>query len=263
MDGITYLKPDLMNNHLDKIIEADGILFPQYWQVNTLHYGLKKRLFPSIASFHLGHDKVEMTRCFQSIAADAVPWTIIDANTPYAAERVWDDMPLPFVAKIPRSSMGDGVYLIENRSDWNRYLAKTPVIYAQEYLPIDRDLRIVWVGKQVVGGYWRIQAEQGFYNNVSKGGQAEMGILPVEAVALVERLALALDIDHGGFDIAMVGHRPYVFEFNRIFGNKGMPGLQQKVDRAIETYLASIWTDNDEPGPVKPQRSGRGWSEAG
>jgi len=69
-------------------------------------------------------------------------------------------MPLPFVAKIPKSSMGEGVFLIENQTDWNRYLQLTQAIYAQEYLSIDRDLRIVWVGDQIVGGYWRLQAEQ-------------------------------------------------------------------------------------------------------
>lgn len=249
-----YLKPELMNHHLDLLIAADGILFPQYWQINALLYGLKKRVFPSPASYYIGHDKVEMTRCFQTIAPQHVPWTLIEANTPANAERVWDTLPVPFVAKIPKSSMGDGVFLIENQADWVRYLALSPVIYAQEYLPIDRDLRIVWVGDQIVGGYWRMQAERGFYNNVAKGGQIEAGILPPEACALVEKLALALGIDHGGFDIAMVGHYPYVFEFNRLFGNQGLSGLQGKIDDAIHDYLGRIWSD-DEPGSPHPHQS--------
>lgn len=144
------------------------------------------------------------------------------------------------------------VFLIETRADWQRYLAQTPVIYAQEYLPIDRDLRIVWVGNRIIGGYWRIQAEQGFYNNVAKGGQIETGILPPEACALVEKLALGLGIDHGGFDIAMVGHHPYVFEFNRLFGNQGLAGMQDKIDAAIHDYLASHWGDNEPDNPLTP-----------
>ena len=254
-----YLKPELMNHHLDRLIAADGILFPQYWQINALLYGLKKRIFPSPASYYIGHDKIEMTRCFQVLSPDNVPWTLIDANTPVAAERVWEQMPLPFVAKIPKSSMGNGVFLIENQADWQRYLAQTTVIYAQEYLPIDRDLRIVWVGDQIVGGYWRIQAEQGFYNNVAKGGQVETGILPPEACALVEKLALGLGIDHGGFDIAMVGHHPYIFEFNRIFGNQGLKGMQHRIDDAIRHYLARIWTDHEPDNPQEPDWRGPGF----
>ena len=148
--------------------------------------------------------------------------------------------------------MGNGVFLIESQRDWQSYLALSPVIYAQEYLPIDRDLRIVWAGDRIVGGYWRIQSEQGFYNNIAKGGQVEDGILPSEAMALVERLATGLGIDHGGFDIAMVGHYPYVFEFNRIFGNQGLAGKQQAVDGAILDYLRRK-TPIDDPGtPPQP-----------
>lgn len=241
-----------MNQHIDTLIAADGVLFPQYWQINPLLYGLKKRIFPSPASYYIGHDKVEMTRCFQTIAPAHLPYTLIAANTPTDAEQVWDAMPLPFVAKIPKSSMGNGVFLIENRTDWQAYLAKSPVIYAQEYLPIDRDLRIVWVGDRIIGGYWRVQAEQGFYNNIAKGGQIETGILPPEACALVEKLALGLGIDHGGFDIAMVGHYPYVFEFNRLFGNQGLAGKQDAIDAAISEYLGRLWGDHEPDNPQSP-----------
>lgn len=250
-----YIKPELMNQHIDQLIAADGVLYPEYWQVNPLLYGLKKRIFPSPASYYIGHDKVEMTRCFQCIAPEHVPYTLIEANTGSGADKVWDAMALPFVAKIPKSSMGDGVFLIENRADWASYLARTPVIYAQEYLPIDRDLRIVWVGNKILGGYWRLQAEQGFYNNVAKGGQIEVGILPPEACELVEKLALGLGIDHGGFDIAMVGRYPFVFEFNRLFGNQGLIGMQAKIDAAIGEYLLAEWGGHDPENPLSPDIS--------
>ncbi|WP_221799623.1 ATP-grasp domain-containing protein [Oceanobacter mangrovi] len=252
----TSLKPEHMNNHIDQLLACDGVLFPQYWQLNPLVYGLKRKVFPSLATYHIGHDKVEMTRCFQMVASAHVPWTEIAANTDYEAERLWNLMPIPFVAKIPRSSMGEGVFLIEQLSQWREYCRKSPVLYVQEYLPIDRDLRIVWVGKQVVGGYWRIQAEQGFYNNLARGGHAEQGIMPEAALELVARLATALEINHGGFDIAMVAGHPYVLEFNRIFGNQGIPELQQKVDAAIVEYLGSSWIDHDPQDPSSPKPNG-------
>ncbi|MCA6128445.1 ATP-grasp domain-containing protein [Thalassolituus oleivorans] len=252
LNGVSYIKPERMLAEAETIKAADGVLFPQFWQINPLIYGLKTRIFPSPASYYIGHDKVEMTRCFQLLAPEHVPYTLIEPNTPEAAASVWAKMPLPFVAKIPKSSMGDGVFLIETQKDWQAYLAISPVIYAQEYLPIDRDLRIVWVGDKIVGGYWRMQAEQGFYNNIAKGGSVESGILPPEACALVERLALGLGIDHGGFDIAMIGHYPYVFEFNRIFGNQGLAGKQQTIDEAIMEYLGRIWSDDEPDNPLSP-----------
>ena len=73
--------------------------------------------------------------------------------------------------------------------------------------------------------------------------------------ALVERLAQGLGIDHGGFDIAMVGHYPYVFEFNRIFGNQGLSGKQQAVDDAILSYLNQRSDGLDPDNPSKPPRA--------
>ncbi len=247
--GAGYIKPDHFFDHTDTITAADVVLFPEYWQINTLLYGLKARVFPSPASYHLGHDKIEMTRAFRLVAPHNLPFTLIEPNTPESAARVWAAMPLPFVAKIPRSSMGDGVFLIDTQKDWQAYLNQTSVIYAQEYLPIDRDLRIVWIGDRIVGGYWRIQSDRSFHNNVAKGGQIESGILPAEACALVERLATTLGIDHGGFDIAMVGHHPYVFEFNRLFGNQGLEGKGKLISQAIVDYLRRTACGNDPENP--------------
>ncbi|HEY3486596.1 MAG TPA: hypothetical protein VGL10_00885, partial [Gammaproteobacteria bacterium] len=80
--GVQYIKPEHFFSQLDVIREADWVLFPEYWQVNSLYYGLKKRLFPSIASYHLGHNKIEMTRAFQAVCPRHIPQTLIEAGTP-------------------------------------------------------------------------------------------------------------------------------------------------------------------------------------
>lgn len=247
--GVHYIKPESMFAHLDIIRAADWILFPQYWQLSALVHGLQKRIFPSLSTYMIGHDKVEMTRTFRTIIPDHHPFTEILANTENEAERIWDTMPSPFVAKIPKSSMGNGVFLIEDWQDWRRYLAATDTIYAQEYLPIDRDLRIVWVGDKIVNGYWRLQSEQGFYNNLSKGGTVEETLIPKEAAELVEFVARSLDINHAGFDVALVGGHPYLLEMNRLFGNQGLINLQQEVDLHLIDYLKSQSIYEHQPLP--------------
>lgn len=251
----TYLKPEQMFDQIDLIRQADGILFPEYWQVNPLLYGLKARIFPSQATYLIGHNKIEMARCFQTVAPAHVPYTLINANTPNQSEEIWEQMPLPFVAKIPKSSRGQGVFLIETRQQWQHYLAMTPVIYVQEYLQIDRDLRIIWVGDRIVAGYWRLQSERGFYNNVAMGGKIEAGIIPVEAQRLVKRLARSLKINYGGFDVAVAGSHPYVFEFNRLFGNQGLINRQQSINEALTAYLEQEWGHSDPGRPRTPNLS--------
>lgn len=253
LPDIHYIKPEQMFRERAEIEAADWVLFPEYWQVNALVFGLKKRIFPSLAAYLIGHDKVEMTRAFQMVAPGHVPWTLIEPNTADHAERVWQQMPLPFVAKIPKSSMGQGVFLIENRADWNAYLARTPVIYAQELLPIDRDLRLIVVGGQLVAGFWRCRGHDGFHNNLSQGGMVDADTpLPQSAIDLVLRVAAELEIDHAGFDVAMLGDYPYLLEFNRLFGNTGLPGLNLMVSEAIQAYLQAASGHDHDDDPEDP-----------
>jgi ribosomal protein S6--L-glutamate ligase len=248
-----YIKPQEIFRHKQEIASADWVLFPEYWQLGAVLFGLKGRIFPSLASYLIGHDKVEMTRAFMTVAPANIPWTLIEPNTDSGAERIWANMPLPFVAKLPKASMGRGVWLIRTIEDWNSYRAQTDVLYAQEYLPIDRDLRIIVVGEKVVGGFWRLQGFNGFHNNLSQGGTVDQDApLPESAVALALQLAHALEINHAGFDIAMVDGHPYVLEFNRLFGNTGLPGLSERVRAAILEYLMSQDRSGDPTDPVEP-----------
>lgn len=249
LPNVTYIKPDHFFRHIATIQTADWVLFPEYWQVNALVFGLETRIFPSLSSYLVGHDKIEMTRAFMTVAPENVPFTMISANTPVNADAAWERMAIPFVAKIPKSSMGEGVFLIESRAEWERYLEVTPAIFAQEYLPIDRDMRIVVVGHHIVGGFWRLQSERGFYNNISLGGKVDLAPIPDQAVQLVERLAKRLKINHAGFDIALVDQHPYVLEFNRLFGNHSLNMNPGKVADAIMEYLMKESGQND---PIKP-----------
>ncbi|MDI9243730.1 hypothetical protein [Marinobacter sp. CHS3-4] len=247
----TVLKPDQFLAHKELLKSADWVLFPEYWQLNALVYGLNCRVFPSISSYRIGHDKVEMTRAFQAVAPEHTPWTLIQPNCAHEQQAVWDAMALPFVAKLPKASMGEGVWLIETRADWQRYCAQTSVLYAQEYLPIDRDLRIVIVGNTVVSAYWRTQSDQGFYNNVSKGGQIDRSDIPEAAITLALRLARELGVDHAGFDIALVDGYPFVLEFNRLFGNQGL-GEGCDLKAAILDHLQGQTEPEDPDGPTEP-----------
>lgn len=245
----TVIKPEHFLRHKAELEAADWVLFPEYWQLNSLVHGLKCCVFPSEASYRIGHDKVEMTRAFQTVAPEHTPWTLIEANGPEERERVWATMPSPFVAKLPKASMGEGVWLIESRQDWLAYCERTPVLYAQEYLPIDRDVRVVVVGDQVLTAYWRTQSDQGFYNNVARGGKIDSSAVPAAATDLALRLARTLGVDHAGFDIALVEGYPYVLEFNRLFGNQGLAQGTELKD-AILGYLRTRTAPEDPDGPA-------------
>jgi ribosomal protein S6--L-glutamate ligase len=139
--------------------------------------------------------------------------------------------------------------MIESRQDWQQYCERTSVLYVQEYLPIDRDIRVVIVGDRIVRAYWRTQAEQGFYNNVARGGQVDNSPVPPVVTDLALRLARELGVNHAGFDIALVAGYPYVLEFNRLFGNQGLSGSPD-LKEAILDYLRGGTKPRDPDGPV-------------
>ncbi len=166
--GVRYIKPERMFDHIEEIRQADWLLFPEYWQVNSLLYGLGARLFPSPASYHLGHDKVEQTRAFLALAPEHVPATEILGTSPASLARVEARFGYPFIAKRIKSSMGEGVRLIASRQELLAHVAEETVLYAQQRLPIDRDLRIVLVGGELIAAYWRVTPLGGYRANVSQ-----------------------------------------------------------------------------------------------
>jgi ribosomal protein S6--L-glutamate ligase len=235
--GARYIKPESLYGQLDEIRSADWVLFPEYWQVNSLIYALKRRIFPNAAAYHLGHDKVEMTRAFWSVCPVHTPQTLILASGEGAVEEALEQLTFPMVAKEPRNSRGNGVFLLETRSALREFAAKNPVLYLQEYLPIRRDLRVVWVGDRVIAAYWRSAAEGSFHNNVAQGGSISFENVPPQALALVERVARELGVDHAGFDLAEVDGHFYFLEFNTLFGNEALNRQGIPIARHIHEYL--------------------------
>lgn len=237
MQGVDYIKAELVFDQRARIEAADWLLFPEYWQVNFLVYAYKKRIFPSISTYHLGHDKIEMTRAFQALVPNNVPDTKILPCTPTYCEETLDTWVFPFVAKEARSSMGRGVFLIENRADFSRYAQANSILYLQEYLPISRDLRVVYIGDRVVTAYWRNAPAQGFHNNVAQGGTIVYTDIPAEALDLADKVAKGLGINHAGFDIAQVAGQYYLLEFNAMFGNLGLSAQGIDSGAIIMDYL--------------------------
>ncbi len=221
----------------EKIDHADVCLFPENWQVNALVHGMKKTIFPSIQSIQLGHNKIEVTRALWSVCKEHVPYTQILGRSEESIKKVLTDFSFPFVAKEIRSSMGKGVFLIESEEAFREYAENNSTFYVQEYLKIDRDLRVCFVGDEVIASYWRINDHNSFHNNVAQGGRISYENIPQEAIDLVCQTARSLGIDHAGFDLVYANDQFYFLEFNTLFGNQGFQALGVSVEQKIYQYL--------------------------
>ena len=124
------------------IREAEVVYYPTETLVPQLAAMGKRSVSTlSLACHLLEGDKIKQTTLFKL-------WGLPHPRTRvfYGRQRreITQRFAFPFVAKKPRaSSRGRGVYLIENQTQLDAYLAKNKVAYIQERLPISRDIRVV------------------------------------------------------------------------------------------------------------------------
>ncbi len=137
-------------------------------------------------------------------------------------KRITNDFSYPFIAKTPTgSSQGSGVFLIEGPEELSFYLSNHNPAYVQEYLPIERDLRIVVICGKPVHAYWRIHREGDFRNNVSQGGSISFEDVPPEAIDFAVDIARKCCFDEVGLDVCEHAGKYWVLEANMVYGQEG------------------------------------------
>jgi ribosomal protein S6--L-glutamate ligase len=209
---------DYSEIELDLLRNADTIYYPSTLYEDVF-LALDKRVFPANYYRYMG-DKIKQTELFTLLGIPH-PRTRFYRDTPRVSQ-ILADFSFPFIAKIPRgSSRGRGVFLIRSREDLQNYLREHTPAYIQEYLPIDRDLRLVLVGANVVHAYWRIARPGEFRSNVSLGGRISLEDIPDDALRFAERVARLCKFDEVGLDICICEDKYLVVEANMVYGLKG------------------------------------------
>ncbi len=201
------------------IMEAGRIYYPSRFYAGLFHtLGLK--IFPSVDNYRYAQDKIAQTALFQLAGIDH-PFTRVFYGK-RQQESIPDHFELPLVAKVARgSAMGRGVFLIRNLRQLRRYCKGRHVAYIQEYLPVDRDLRVVIIGRRVVLAYWRIAAPGEFRSNVARGARISFDDVPARALELALEVAGTCRWNDVGIDLCCYRDRFYVLEANMKYGRQG------------------------------------------
>jgi ribosomal protein S6--L-glutamate ligase len=178
-----------------------------------------KDIFPRNYYAFLGN-KIAQTNFFQLLGIPHPKTRIYYGRN--RIDRIEADFRYPFMAKVPvGSSQGLGVFLVHSREDLNGYLERQNPAYIQQYLPIDRDLRTVVIGGNVVHAYWRIHCESDFRNNVSRGGSISFEDVPVTAIDFAAEVVSRCRFDEVGLDICLYEGKYWVLEANMVYGLEG------------------------------------------
>ncbi|MBF0118739.1 MAG: RimK family alpha-L-glutamate ligase [Desulfobacterales bacterium] len=183
-----------------------------------------KNIFPSYSNYAYAQDKIKQTALFELLDIPH-PRTKIFYGTKQK-KKITDYFEFPFIAKIARgSAKGAGVFLIKNYDDLYIYLSKTHVAYIQEYLPINRDIRVLIIGEKIICSYWRIAQNNEFRTNVSLGGKISFDPIPQSVNELALYTAKKTNWNDVGIDICIYKDKAYVIEANMKYGHEGLKKL--------------------------------------
>jgi len=210
---------DYSDDEIRAIRQAPTIYYPSVFYAD-LFDAMGKPLFPSYHTYKCVQDKIKQTALFY----------LLDIPHPFTRvfygkrrlEKIVRVFPFPLIAKIPRgSALGRGVFLVQNEEELAAYLRLSPVAYIQEYLALDRDIRVVVIGDRVVHAYWRLAARGEYRSNVAVGGTISLEKVPEKALALALHTARACGWDDVGIDICVHQGRFLVLEANMKYGKEG------------------------------------------
>jgi len=244
------VKPNFMDyseGERNLIAGAVMILYPtaNYAEFFTT---LGKPFFPSLETCLYADEKIKQTTLFSMLGIPH-PRTRIYYHLHHSD--ILRDFSFPFVAKLPRaSSRGRGVYKIENTEQLNAYLHLTPIAYIQEYLPHDRDLRVILVNYEPILSYWRQREPSNFRANLHQGGTPQFLEIPHDALSLARRAALQCKFNDVGLDLIQCKETWYVIEANMEYGREGLRMKGMNLKEILREKLLS--------GDLMPPVSGQG-----
>ena len=190
---------DYEPGEVELIRQADKIYYPSSFYAE-LFDTMGKATFPSYHCYKFGQDKIKQTALFELLD---VPHPRTRAFYGKRQKKtITDHFTFPFIGKVARgSAMGRGVYLIENPTNLDAYLQEVDIAYIQEYLPVDRDIRVVIIGNRIVHAYWRIAPANEFRTNVAVGGRVSLDPVPEAALDLALHIGRSCRWDDVGIDI--------------------------------------------------------------
>jgi ribosomal protein S6--L-glutamate ligase len=201
------------------MIDAPVIYYPTGFYAD-LFDSMGKATFPSYHNYKCVQDKIKQTALLNMLNISHPRTRVFYGK--HQKSKILDYFGFPLVGKTPRgSAMGRGVFLIHTEKELRTYCDHHKVAYIQEYLPIDRDMRIVVIGGEVAHAYWRKSPENDFRTNVSCGGEILLEKVPSKALELALQTARSCKWNDVGIDICLHDGRFYVIEANMKYGKEG------------------------------------------
>jgi ribosomal protein S6--L-glutamate ligase len=234
------VRPNFSDYDADEVAlirSAEKIYYPSPFYAE-LFDTMGKPTFPSYHCYKFVQDKIKQTALFELLGIPHPRTRTFYGNR--QKKSIGDHFAFPFIGKVARgSAMGRGVFLIQNPAELEAYLQKVDIAYIQEYLPVDRDIRVVIIGNRIVHSYWRLAPANEFRTNVAVGGQISLGPVPGEALEMALHIGKTCRWDDVGIDICRHNGKYYVLEANMKYGKEGFRQAGINYTQLMEEMIAN------------------------
>ena len=226
---------DYSPQEAELIRRADKIYYPTSFYAD-LFDAMGKKTFPSYHTYKCVQDKIKQTALLDLLDLPHPRTRVFYGNR--QKQLISDYFTFPFIGKIPRgSALGRGVYLIRNEKELRCYLDQAGPAYIQEHLPIDRDMRVVVIGRRIIHAYWRIAPENEYRSNLAVGGKISLAPVPEKARHLALQVARACCWDDVGIDICEHNGQFYILEANMKYGREGFRQAGLDYAKVMESLI--------------------------
>ncbi len=217
-----------------KILGAECVLYPSlnYAQYLTT---MGKKIFPSVETYLYAGQKMKQTTLFTMLSIPH-PKTKIYLKREFSS--IENEFPFPFIAKIPRrSSRGRGVFKITESAELGEYLEKTKFAYIQEFIPHEKDLRVVLINYEPVLAYWRKLPHGDFRTNLYQGGMIDFDNIPRDVIELAKEFSRKCNFNDVGLDLLQSHGKWYLIEANMQYGREGFKKKNMVLKEVIRQKL--------------------------
>ncbi len=159
--------------------------------------------------------------------------------------------PFPFVLKTTDEHEGQGVFLIEDLSAWQKALSYLKArerdgrfgFLLQQYLPSPYDLRILVIWAKYLA-FWR--KKEGFKGNLVQTGQlvpTPDKTLEEKAVFLTQKLLSKTGLNLCAIDFLITEKGVFFDEINYVFGRRAIKDFDLLFFEALKGYLTQLIRD--------------------
>ncbi len=210
-------RPDLRDDAKGKIYFIDKILNKRIFPNWNMYYPYDNKI---VQLFLMDKFKIPHPKTFYS--RDKAEIEKFIKNSKY-----------PIISKSSDGACGDNVRKYDDPASLTKHIEQIfseeglptyfpwvrqkGYVYLQEFLPVQKDLRIIVIGDKVELSFWR-KNENSWIKNVSNGGKIYTNPVPENILNEAVSVNKKLNLHWCAFDIIVTNDKFYFLEFSSIFG---------------------------------------------